>query len=320
MKYEELKKLPLDEFILGGNFGFKLKYKGRGYLRATDGVNVITIWRKPTIKGHYLYSGWNTDGKAIDSVIGFLLNIVGLTHEEIRERYTDKTFKYTNPTPLINRAERELEDRKEAQNKLDTAMNIYNRVKHYKTNYLTKNRGIDSSVVEAFKGKAKANLCKGAFPLYKDIEKNLKGVISGVMYHFQDIRAGRRGKIAYGKKGLAVLKQQGNFDELYVCESVIDAMSLECLYKQCYSDNNSKRAYISTCGMPSRAQKEDLKRLFSLLENINCKITLAFDNDIQGNKYTDELIKYHTGVGLKQPREVKDWNDVLNDVLKNQGV
>ncbi len=304
--FNELKQQPLAEFILSGNFGFKKVYKGTDYIVITDGVNKIKVRLNPEPSGHYLYTGWNIDGKKTDSIIGFLTNIIGLTYQDIRNQYGNAAPSTSTP---FERAQRE---REQHQNKLEEAKEEFNKIIHSPINYLTENRGIRSSVIESYRGNAKVNLSEGVFPLYLnpvylDLDKNLEVTGCGVKRH--SIQKNKKVfKWTIGKKGLAILKQQGGFNELYICESVIDALSLECLYQKYDKKNNNKRAYISTCGTLTKEQRSYLKNLFSLFEG---KKILAFDNNKQGKKYTDELLEDNTGLVVKFPKNVKDWNEVL---------
>ncbi len=189
--------------------------------------------------------------KRNDTVIGFLTNIIGLTHQEIHDRYGNTSFCTPDPLSLFERARREREQKKikreQNQNKLEKAKKEFNQIIHSPTNYLIKNRG-----------KAKVNLYKGVFPLYSELNTKLEGTGCGVERH--SIQKDKKiFKWTIAKKGLAVLKQKGEYNELYICESVIDALSLECLYQKS-ENNNNKRAYIATCGMLTREQRKHLKK------------------------------------------------------------
>ena len=97
------------------------------------------------------------------------------------------------------------------------------------------------------------------------------------------------------------------FDELFICESPIDALSLETLYR--IHNIGGKRAYISTCGMLSSAQ---LKNLKTFLPHLQKKITLALDNDKAGRQMAKRIQKeISTPMQIQPPKKGRDWNEGL---------
>ncbi len=88
MKLKELKQRNLCEFILNGSFGFKKTYECTKYIRITNGLRKLTVWKLPENSGDYMYTEWDK-GKT-DSVIGFLTDVMGLNYSEIKSRYFSK--------------------------------------------------------------------------------------------------------------------------------------------------------------------------------------------------------------------------------------
>ncbi len=88
MKLKDLKQRDLCEFILNGGFGFEKTYECARYVRITNGLRKLTVWKLPENSGDYMYTEWSK-GKT-DSVIGFLMDVMGLNLNEIKSKYCFK--------------------------------------------------------------------------------------------------------------------------------------------------------------------------------------------------------------------------------------
>ena len=89
--YESLKKQPIAPLLLAGPWSFKIEHESPNYVRLTNENYKVTTWKKPTPQGHYLATAWNANQKETDSIIGLLHNCLGMSYDDIRQRYVNLT-------------------------------------------------------------------------------------------------------------------------------------------------------------------------------------------------------------------------------------
>jgi hypothetical protein len=159
-------------------------------------------------------------------------------------------------------------------------------------NYL-ESRGIEQKTLEHFRGRVYADKRGNAiFPHFDE-----QGVC-GLEIKNQNFT----GFSKAGEKGLWIHAPK-NAERIVFCESAIDCMS----HYQCNPDN--KTAYVSIGGNMSPKAKETLERL--LEKHSDKELVAAFDNDKQGEKYTQYLhSQARREIKLDKP-ERKDWNEQL---------
>lgn len=92
-------------------------------------------------------------------------------------------------------------------------------------------------------------------------------------------------------------KAQGSFilqgdGDVWICESPIDAASIKSYAPQAH--------VISIGGNIIKLSEVDIP--------VGRKVFAAFDNDAQGQKFTDELVKIHPATKSFRPPAGKDWN------------
>ena len=153
--------------------------------------------------------------------------------------------------------------------------------------------------------------CKALFGLYREVDSLGHGRLCSTISYGYD-KAGRREKYFQAglPRGLAVLHDRGQPQEVVVTESPIDALS----YKQQHGSVNA--LYVSTCGSLTKDLKEELMRVFRSAHEQDQSVLLAFDKDEAGLKMSREVealcqeasVKY----SVRFPTLGKDWNEELD--------
>lgn len=302
--FDKLKQIPLYEFVLSGDWGYRFEKKGstRLWPKFTNGTNKIAVCSKPSSKGYYHYINLYTDEKG--TVIDFLK-----MEGDDAKNHIKKDFKYRPPAD---------ETWVYQPPKIDTPAEVLERIAKFMakskgTHAPTKNylieRGISEEVIKEYlrygKYRAYTNPYVAVFPFFKDLSHKLHGEFHGMIaYYNRKIRKDYRFKITGLPKELVVLRREGEIDKVCICESPIDALSLECLHRRKNTPGN--RAYIATCGTPSKHQLERLKAVIPDLPNV----FIAPDNEPSGKRIAKTL-KECLNVGVIFP-ETKDWNTDLN--------
>jgi 5S rRNA maturation endonuclease (ribonuclease M5) len=109
-----------------------------------------------------------------------------------------------------------------------------------------------------------------------------------------------------GNKGLWG-KKLGNSQDIYIFESVFDAMAFRELHKK-------EGFYISTAGAISQKQIEYLKAIIKSAKSNN--IYVCLDNDEAGNVLSDNITEQLKTLKINIHRyksQSKDWNQDLKD-------
>lgn len=120
--------------------------------------------------------------------------------------------------------------------------------------------------------------------------------------------------LQYGNKGLEIIninKKSESIKRIVLTENIIDSLS----FGQIKNLNPQESMFISTAGTFNIQHIE--QSLFSILDiTPNARITLAFDNDEKGKKYTQEVEKSILGYTKKFPFIYKPFSKDCNDDLK----
>jgi hypothetical protein len=115
----------------------------------------------------------------------------------------------------------------------------------------------------------------------------------------------------YGQKAVWHSRVRATDKKLVFGESAIDLLS----YHQIKGDENTR--YMSTAGQMSPYQEDIMKAAINKMPP-DAEIIAAFDNDIEGAKFTEKLKKISPNLKIivDAPTVGKDWNDQLKDMLK----
>lgn len=303
-EYDTLKKIPLIEFILAGKWGYQEdKQKScRRWMVLCNKENKLLIRSKPNPNGHWIFTNQKSDEK------GTIIDFLKMEGEDIKDFLSVRC-----PLPPLSTA---------VQIEVEAAcvkelMLSFKKFWHEKNDNYLLDRSIAKTVIQDYIYREnthieepKTNPYGAIFPLWAGVDKNLKGIFSSFAKYnsAKDKYHPNQKRCKGAPKGLSVLKQVGDFDELFICESPIDALSLETLYRA--HNIEGKRAYISTCGMLSSAQLQNLK---TFLPHLQKKIILAFDADQAGRQMVRRIQKEVVPpIEIKYPKKGKDWNEYLN--------
>lgn len=110
-----------------------------------------------------------------------------------------------------------------------------------------------------------------------------------------------------GSKGLGCSRPRPDDQELIICETWIDLLSLAAL------EGTDGRRFLSVAGQISPAQE---KLLASAAKKMppRSTIILGLDNDAGGHKLADQITEVLSGHNIRRhlpPNTGEDWNDVL---------
>ena len=131
----------------------------------------------------------------------------------------------------------------------------------------------------------------------------------------------------FSEGGEKLLWKSNQFPEdtrLVVCEAAIDALSVATMVSENpkHKETFFHTRFISIDGGMSPAAENELKKEVAAMPN-NAVIEAAFDNDKQGEKYTEKLQHICTECKRKmtvaRPKQKKDWNEVLQSYRERQG-
>jgi hypothetical protein len=166
----------------------------------------------------------------------------------------------------------------------------------YAGTYLTRERGIDKRVIEAFEVRQdeRGNACFG----HRDYVD-----VSG----WEVKNQGFTGFSAGGERAVTlVVPGGGKPKKIVICESAIDAMS----YAQLKHERGN--CYMSTAGAQLSPAQRTL--LTQILSKTTLPVVLAMDKDAAGERMAQEVAQM-APQGVQTTREVpeagKDWNDAL---------
>ena len=310
-EYERLKKTPIKDIILNGNFGFsEKKEKGKEVLTNGD-TNILVGYRNPS-SGHYLYT--DVDDNTNKGTIVHFCKKYGYDIKDLFKIniFTQKTANNYDPQPK--------------QKKPTTPKEILaklNRWWHDKRNNYLLYRGLSNEIINQYinlKGLKAPQPRTNAYglycPLIINLNTNLDGDFTGMSKHNAPTSFDKYKQRCLGiPKGFLILKKNNDFKKIYICESPIDALSLEQLY--IHHGDLINRAYIVTCGTLSQKCLAELKDLIPILP----PTILAFDNDSegQGRELADKIQGLlSVKIPEKFPKTVKDWNDELNYLLSQK--
>ncbi len=178
--------------------------------------------------------------------------------------------------------------------------------------YLTKHRGIDTSVLTFF---IQQNLIYESKEFTKNkLKEYNNAVFVGLDKDKNQSHIHKRSIFSFGKRFVQNIEGGnprhsfnfcGGSDRLYVFESPIDMLSFISIYK----DTNWKQHnYVALCGVSSQAMLYQMEN-----NNIN-HVVFCLDNDTAGQKATERLSKLVEEKWLKHSTIVptnKDFNEDL---------
>ena len=120
---------------------------------------------------------------------------------------------------------------------------------------------------------------KAVFGLYRDVDSQGNGRLCSTISYGYD-REGKSKKYFQAglPRGLAVLHESGQPEEVVITESPVDALS----YKQ--QHGNANALYVSTCGSLTKDVKEELAGVLKSAQAHRQSVVLAFDRDEAGVK------------------------------------
>ena len=174
-------------------------------------------------------------------------------------------------------------------------------------NYLEK-RGINAETYSIYEGDGLKVGEKAVFALYQDLDYKFKGSpCSTISYYFGSGKSHQR--FHYGlPRGLSVLNENSNSNQVMILESPVDAIS----HKEEYGGDT---IYICTCGNLIKQVKEELEQVMKVVKSTNKELLLSFDKDPKGIEMSEQVEEMCKEIGVTprsiQPSIGKDWNEEL---------
>ncbi|MGI2257530.1 MobV family relaxase [Candidatus Cardinium hertigii] len=276
----------------------------------------VLIKNGPNQNGHWMYKSL-VDDKDKGTIVDFMQNR-GFTYQSI----CGLSSRHLDDRVIRDQKSLSLEITDSASQRYIAQEAFDKVVTHEKNNYLHC-RGIDRSTYEHYPSVKVGD--KAVFALYRDLDRNGKGVMcSTISYQFDAKEAsdGFYNSSKYFQKvlprGLSVLVDPNiSVKAIVVTESPIDALS----HKQIHKDDG-RTMYISTCGSLSEGIKKELGTLLAHAKERGRSVTLAFDSDPAGrqmHKTVSGLARGHQAVCKDSiPSRSKDWGQELIAILGNQ--
>ncbi len=170
----------------------------------------------------------------------------------------------------------------------------FHRLTQYTGDYLTRERKIKQSTIDAFAGVLRQDPNGNACFLHC----NQAGEVTG----WEIKNRGFTGYSTGGSKALVMHMPDGErVRRVLIVESTIDAMS----YYQRHGRDGD--LYVSIAGTMSDTQKQHLRNLVSDAP----AVAIATDNDKQGNEYAATVRQWRSDAERETPSYGKDWNDEL---------
>lgn len=178
------------------------------------------------------------------------------------------------------------------------------RLKPYAGSYLTRERCIDSSIIEAFD--VRQDVHGNACFAHRDA---VTGVLGWELKNkgFAGFSAGGQRNVHWTKLDAEPLRK------IVITEAAIDAMS----YAQLKHEPGT--AYVSTSG--TQFSPEQRAQIAALVTKHGVSIVLAMDNDPAGEAMAQqlrEMVPKHVSTVRDVPTKGKDWNDELRALTKER--
>jgi len=339
--YNQLKQLDLVN-ILTTRFGWSIqKEKGRlspgSWLTLSRETEKILIKNNPNAQGHWIFTNLGTDQSG--TIIDYLIDIEGFCHETINSYFSGqaidlpKTPKKQNLPPQLSPHDQQLEAERKLQSFPTSQKKCYLRMRSICPQViqyfgvLSNESGMLVPMYE-FVGEG----CDSTWELVTTQEVKLIGTVNGKPKWLKLFQKGRkRGAVCH-----LLEKEAGETRCLYICESIIECLSLETIRRR---TKFGQPHYLSACGRVSQDQLECIHRYITYLAHLNrCKfhktfthgmyphqlrVCIALNNDQPGRDMTRQLyngLKTIPNIDLEicYPK-LKDWNDQLlqiNNTLK----
>lgn len=313
-KNEDKLKLPLNEILIQRGYQVKKEKSSQNFITLSheNGDNLV-ISRQSN--GHYLYfntSNENDKGNIYSFCKNRGIDIKELLSSNNQNKPLEHSLKI-NTNEIINK-------NKEYNESFEKLPLIDNQ-----KNYLNE-RFISESTLKNFTNIKTDTYENIIIPKYQVFEKNLKtikqcGYISYLKNPIYKDKQNNEYKkplktICYGSKGLEILashyekqKTLSAYKNIVITESSLDSLSFYQMYqKENKFDENT--LLCSTNGTPSKEQIRLIKHLDEQCKD--ARFYLAFDNDAQGQKYSQELEKLIKNNELIIQKPIlKDNNDDL---------
>lgn len=288
MTHDDLKRIPLHEFVVG-----RLNYKpvrskdSRNWrcLISPSGVKIITK-TTPNPQGHFLYrSTEGSSGTIID-----LLRYEGMSWSDIN---SFGGVNFIPPPPIIKVA------RSPQWLKKQAICRLLSSVEHADDNLLTE-RGLQSNTLARFRVRASSHKC--VFVLYRLAFNQAEGCSAITFYAHKKRFEGARGDAT---SLLSPLRQNElSNPSIYFFESPLDALS----YTQIKSVNDNS-LLVSFCGAPTHSFLEGLPSFLARWQPR--RVTVCVDNDPAGLRMVKKLQTAMPLAFLDLPPSGKDWADML---------
>ncbi len=165
--------------------------------------------------------------------------------------------------------------------------------------YLRRDRSLNEETLKAFL--PHINIIREKRGKYENIGFPYKIPGKETISGFEVVNHGFKGHATGSRKRESVwlaLMGKGPITDLYIAESVIDAMSFYQLFRHRYSFNHA--AFISTGGYVVKNQVENLFRAYP-----NAKVHTLFDNDFSGRMYDIlvAVLKAGKSIGIKKKND-----------------
>ncbi len=310
------KKIPIIPFILESNFGFSHMGEKNGvWQKLSNGEDVLICREMPRINGTYEYK-LSYNGTMRYTILDFL----------------DKYGHGESPEILVNKylgkSKKDEIDRNDEINIVSNSRSFKDKIKdkefiyqyiihdglvHYQSNFLTEKK-IKPEVVNSYS--VKANKFFASMLCYRELDEKLDGDPIGITRYFSEAshfypRSIKRYCVQYG---WGVLKKDDLFQRLYICTSIISALSLESILLLRGDFRN--RAYILSF---ENIPQERYNDLISIAKKTKVPIVFALDVETNDEKKIIENNLSLTGGIFKKcfcPEldfigNLRDWNKLL---------
>jgi len=285
---EQIKK-QIDLVSKASEYGYKVidKESDSKHIIMKDGSTTLVIKHD---NEHARYFNRDDDldkGSVIDFIKYRNNQNLGETRKELRSQLNFKVPSYPKETITSSTGKNNQGSTNHASSE-ELLMNTVVVPTHL---YLTEQRCIPKEIQERFKGYIRKSIC---------YHKNVVFPLVGTQGVCGTDNRNKEYKNITGVKAIWSAKDD-QAKGVVISESPIDALS----FIACRP--SLRMNLISFAGALSNKQFDIIKQ-----EVGNQPVFIATDNDAEGNRYKDKLIKLFPRATICQPESHKDWNDVLS--------
>lgn len=309
----ELKKIPLDEFLIqeeGYAYDKAKSSKNSPVLMSKAGEKIIL---KQSKTGDYIFfSSLDYSGTIVD-----YLQHKGLEMKDIYASYINRDFEFNQER---NDALKASVQTRKHKNNLSEAFRKYHYAKHYGREHFPVLNA--SGISQRNFGKLK-NVRKSSFsivfPFYSYCTDGDKGKeklsVTGIYHHKQEIKPDEPGKIfqSGSVRGLGILTENPENRYVKLCEQPIDALAHREMMLQ-KGKAVEQVSYICSGGSVGEVFLSELGKYIA--DKQVKHVFLGFDNDSQGRKFTQKVEKCCTKKGVPTSVFVPQYGDWQNDLIR----